>query len=180
MASHEHDTVEHAASGGEEEAEYESDSEGGTSALALRRRVASDVEDEDHEVSVEREGVYDDEDDPGAPPDEDEDPEEDEDEEEEYADSEDAARTHDASEEDDNGEEKFSQQRSVEHVSEGAVGAAELSKGNGSKEGPGEDKQSAEPFAVPTTGAFYMHDDRFRNNGAIRARCEICVMCPLL
>lgn len=159
-------------SGDEEEAEYESDNEGGTSALALRRRVASDVEDDDHEVSAEREGAYydDGEDDQGAAPDEDEDQEEEEEEEEEYADSEDAARTRDASEEDDNGEEKFSQQRRVQHVAGGAPSGTEGLKGTGSKEGPEEDKHNAEPFVVPTAGAFYMHDDRFRNNGVIRAR----------
>lgn len=160
-------------SGDEEEAEYESDNEGGTSALALRRRVASDVEDDDHEVSTEREGAYydeDGEDDQGAPPDEDEDQEEEEEEEEEYADSEDAARTRDASEEDDNGVEKFNQQRRVQHVAGGSPSGTESLKDTGNKEGPEEDKHNAEPFVVPTAGAFYMHDDRFRNNGAIRAR----------
>ncbi|KAI5084553.1 hypothetical protein GOP47_0000722 [Adiantum capillus-veneris] len=143
----------------------------------LIRRVASDVEDDDHEVTKEGEGVYDDEDDEGAPPDEDEDQEEEEDEEEEYADSDDAARTRDASEEDDNGEEKFSQQRRItDHVAGEALGATELSKGSANKEGLEEDKQNAEPFVVPTIGAFYMHDDRFRNNGAIRARCELYAM----
>ncbi|GAY51697.1 hypothetical protein CUMW_136210 [Citrus unshiu] len=33
-----------------------------------------------------------------------------------------------------------------------------------------EKKQSNEPFAVPTAGAFYMHDDRFRENIAGRHR----------
>ncbi|XP_038693622.1 protein MLN51 homolog isoform X2 [Tripterygium wilfordii] len=31
-----------------------------------------------------------------------------------------------------------------------------------------EDKKENEPFAVPTAGAFYMHDDRFRDNAAAR------------
>lgn len=31
-------------------------------------------------------------------------------------------------------------------------------------EGSGEKKEN-EPFAVPTAGAFYMHDDRFRESG---------------
>ncbi|KAF5741698.1 hypothetical protein HS088_TW10G00702 [Tripterygium wilfordii] len=33
-----------------------------------------------------------------------------------------------------------------------------------------EDKKENEPFAVPTAGAFYMHDDRFRDNAAGRHR----------
>ncbi|XP_038718078.1 protein MLN51 homolog [Tripterygium wilfordii] len=33
-----------------------------------------------------------------------------------------------------------------------------------------EDKKQSEPFAVPTAGAFYMHDDRFRDNAAGRHR----------
>uniref|UniRef100_A0A7N0RHQ5 Btz domain-containing protein n=1 Tax=Kalanchoe fedtschenkoi TaxID=63787 RepID=A0A7N0RHQ5_KALFE len=30
-----------------------------------------------------------------------------------------------------------------------------------------EEKKEHEPFAVPTAGAFYMHDDRFRDNADI-------------
>ncbi|KAF3774142.1 hypothetical protein EJ110_NYTH48283 [Nymphaea thermarum] len=33
-----------------------------------------------------------------------------------------------------------------------------------------EEKKENEPFAVPTAGAFYMHDDRFRDNGGARHR----------
>ncbi|XP_068648676.1 protein MLN51 homolog [Aristolochia californica] len=33
-----------------------------------------------------------------------------------------------------------------------------------------EDKKDSEPFAVPTAGAFYMHDDRFRDNSGGRHR----------
>ena len=33
-----------------------------------------------------------------------------------------------------------------------------------------EEKKENEPFAVPTAGAFYMHDDRFRDNAGARQR----------
>lgn len=34
-----------------------------------------------------------------------------------------------------------------------------------------EEKKENEPYAVPTAGAFYMHDDRFQENGRGRHRC---------
>ena len=34
----------------------------------------------------------------------------------------------------------------------------------------GEEKKENEPFAVPTAGAFYMHDDRFRDHAGGRHR----------
>lgn len=34
----------------------------------------------------------------------------------------------------------------------------------------GDEKKENEPFSVPTAGAFYMHDDRFRDNGRGRGR----------
>lgn len=37
-------------------------------------------------------------------------------------------------------------------------------------EGENEEKKENEPFAVPTAGAFYMHDDRFRHNSGGRHR----------
>ncbi|KAL9244654.1 hypothetical protein vseg_018412 [Gypsophila vaccaria] len=43
-------------------------------------------------------------------------------------------------------------------------GEGEVVEGEG--EGEGEEKKEVEPFAVPTSGAFYMHDDRFRGNAA--------------
>ena len=36
-----------------------------------------------------------------------------------------------------------------------------------------EEKKDAEPFVVPTAGAFYMHDDRFRSNSVTRPRYEV-------
>ena len=38
-------------------------------------------------------------------------------------------------------------------------------------EGKGEEgAKKNEPFAVPTSGAFYMHDDRFQDNAGARHR----------
>ncbi|XP_074275964.1 protein MLN51 homolog isoform X2 [Silene latifolia] len=37
-------------------------------------------------------------------------------------------------------------------------------------DGEESEKKEAEPFSVPTSGAFYMHDDRFRGNAAARHR----------
>ncbi|XP_047341750.1 protein MLN51 homolog [Impatiens glandulifera] len=50
--------------------------------------------------------------------------------------------------------------------------AQEIEGGNqlGVEEEEGEEKKETEPFAIPTTGAFYMHDDRFRDNVAGRNR----------
>lgn len=61
-----------------------------------------------------------------------------------------------------------------EVVDEGMVGL----KGSGNEadedlEGlkkEGDEKKENEPFSVPTAGAFYMHDDRFRDNGRGRGR----------
>ncbi|KAM7480425.1 hypothetical protein LguiA_028638 [Lonicera macranthoides] len=49
--------------------------------------------------------------------------------------------------------------------------------------GRDEEKKENEPFAVPTAGAFYMHDDRFRDSaGASRHRAKVLVLIakPLL
>ena len=50
--------------------------------------------------------------------------------------------------------------------------------GNGNEE----EKKENEPFAVPTAGAFYMHDDRFRDNAGARHRylnlhSDLCIIC---
>ncbi|QCE02070.1 protein CASC3 [Vigna unguiculata] len=39
-----------------------------------------------------------------------------------------------------------------------------------SAEDHSEEKKESDPFAVPTAGAFYMHDDRFRDNAGTRNR----------
>ena len=52
-----------------------------------------------------------------------------------------------------------------------AVQAEDQDEGEGEGEGEEEEeKKENEPFAVPTAGAFYMHDDRFRDNAGGRPR----------
>ncbi|XVF25030.1 hypothetical protein REPUB_Repub13aG0178900 [Reevesia pubescens] len=46
----------------------------------------------------------------------------------------------------------------------------EINNSNHLGEVDGEEKKENEPFAVPTAGAFYMHDDRFRDNVGGRNR----------
>ena len=49
-------------------------------------------------------------------------------------------------------------------------GAAAAEEHDGSQAEGEEEKKEHEPFAVPTAGAFYMHDDRFRDNAGGRHR----------
>lgn len=165
---------------GEEDTEYESDPEEAKMSLKMRRREASDDEDAEEERERGRSGIVDSEgesDGQGAAADYDDD----EDEEEE--------------EEDEDGEEYYGQNEQYEQeereigvggvgekgVSEAkAVGEGENSQGTaeqgeeveGGEGGEGEEveKKENEPFAVPTSGAFYMHDDRFRDNAGGRHR----------
>jgi hypothetical protein len=51
-----------------------------------------------------------------------------------------------------------------------AVQAEDQDEGEGEGEEEEEGKKENEPFAVPTAGAFYMHDDRFRDNAGGRPR----------
>ncbi|KAF0898491.1 hypothetical protein E2562_008092 [Oryza meyeriana var. granulata] len=51
---------------------------------------------------------------------------------------------------------------------EGEKGEMEGEEAEG--EGDGEEKKEHEPFAVPTSGAFYMHDDRFQEESGGRRR----------
>lgn len=56
-------------------------------------------------------------------------------------------------------------------VSRGEDGVAgEEGLPEGEAKGEGEEKEQ-EPFAVPTSGAFYMHDDRFQEENRGRRRC---------
>lgn len=41
-----------------------------------------------------------------------------------------------------------------------------MDDGDGDGVVPGEENKPNEPYSVPTAGAFYMHDDRFRDNAA--------------
>lgn len=172
---------------GANEVEYESDTEVSL-ALAMRRRGASDDEEEDEEERIAQGFVgHESEDDEGAPPLEDE--EEDEDEEEEEA----AVMVAEEVEEEEYEEEEENDEivdlnvlgiRQPRHqggviaAAEGAGGENGVSKGadqeigspRNDKDQAEEEKKEAEPFAVPTAGAFYMHDDRFRDNGGARPR----------
>ncbi|OAY68769.1 hypothetical protein ACMD2_09730 [Ananas comosus] len=71
-------------------------------------------------------------------------------------------------EEDDGGE--FEERREVaasKTVSGGEAGKETVGDEQGEE---GEEKLENEPYAVPTTGAFYMHDDRFQENTRGRHR----------
>ncbi|XP_076889451.1 protein MLN51 homolog [Bidens hawaiensis] len=144
--------------GEEEEDEYESDPEQAKLSLTMRRRMeASDDEDADDDDDVSdarvRVRVSDYESDgQGA-----------------------------AAEYDDEEEEEL---ELVEEEVEGVVESVDRFDNNnnsnnrngsggveeGEGEGRQEEKKENEPFAVPTAGAFYMHDDRFRDSGRGRGR----------
>ncbi|KAK8608472.1 hypothetical protein V6N13_023895 [Hibiscus sabdariffa] len=180
------------ATTGEEEVEYESDPEVVKRSLSMRRRkAASDDEEGEREVDVNNNNnrnaarmdrrvvVHSDESDgQGGAADYDDEEEElelEEEEEEEYYDEE---------------EEEDIDEEEVEEVIRGEVERAgaeavvddgnrnadervEISNSNnhvGEGDENEEGKKENEPFAVPTTGAFYMHDDRFRDNAGGRHR----------
>ncbi|XP_010254186.1 PREDICTED: histone H3.v1-like isoform X2 [Nelumbo nucifera] len=174
-----------AVSGGEEEeAEYESDPEE-SMPLAMRRREASDDEEgegEDREkprrvdrrVVVDSDGESDGQ--GGAPAYDDEESEI----EEEMEEEEDEEEVEEVEEE----EEEYEERHSEEGHGAGEVEGPEAVPDSGvegrrsggepsgfrGKNQPEEEKKENEPFAVPTAGAFYMHDDRFRDNGGGRHR----------
>jgi len=64
-------------------------------------------------------------------------------------------------------------------VDESAEGQAEGQDGEEDEEEEVEEKKENEPFAVPTAGAFYMHDDRFRDNAGGRPRYPIFIICRI-
>lgn len=172
-----------------EELEYESDPEEAKLSLKMRRRVASDDEEEEGESRREKpirriddsegesEGAaaeYDDELD-----EDDEDYEEDEDYVEEEI--------------EEAGYEEIGDRRGGDGVVAADVEIAVVGKvvghgdmveekvveeevtkvnGDGNADGGEHDgeKKVIEPYAVPTAGAFYMHDDRFRDNAGGRHR----------
>lgn len=175
-----------------EEGDYESDPEEAMLPLAMRRREASDDEEGDAEERVTKElsrariGSDGESDGQGAAQvyedDESEIGEEDEEEEVEEVEEED--------EEEHEVEEEEFEGRESEGGGEVEVGAAAavvdtVSESVGEPRGLGgevvdgsrennqeadEVKKENEPFAVPTAGAFYMHDDRFQANGRGRHR----------
>ncbi|GAB2228134.1 hypothetical protein Droror1_Dr00009964 [Drosera rotundifolia] len=161
----------------EAEAEYESDPEEAKLSLKMRRKVASDDEEElgsDVERERKRGGIdsdaesdgqggaaeYDDE----GLGEEEEEIDEVEEEEEVYDDEE------EVEEEEEEGVWAYDGvEGGIRGGGGGEVDDDALSQGEGvEKEGEGvldqteEEKKEKEPFAVPTAGAFYMHDDRFR------------------
>ena len=179
---------------GTEEVEYDSDPEEVKRSLAMRRREASDDEDGEGEGSEKlrvdrRVGILSDESDGqgGAA-------EYDEDEEElDLEDDDGGEEGVDDEEEYDEGEEEEVYEESGREregpVESSGVAISEpagdgrrpveesLDAHVGSQAEGEEEKKENEPFAVPTAGAFYMHDDRFRDNAGGRHRYEFCFEC---
>jgi len=155
------------ATAGEEGLEYESDPEEATRSLAMRRRrEASDDEEGDadadeRDVAADRRMNHsDDSDGEGGVADYDDEEELEEEEEEE--------------------EELLEEEEDEGRVGgEGGVNGTVVKDSDADVKGPleesgngdDEEKKENEPFAVPTAGAFYMHDDRFRDNAGARHRC---------
>ncbi|PKA57193.1 hypothetical protein AXF42_Ash002497 [Apostasia shenzhenica] len=161
-----------------EEVEYESDPEDALLPSVMRRREASDDEDgegsgserERKQVRKERAGIGSDDElegQGGAPGYDDE----------EYEEQEEEEIPEEEVEEED------------QEVEEGAIQDVGLGRNDGEFEGSApmessgemvgyrrsnqteeEEKKENEPYAVPTAGAFYMHDDRFQENGRGRHR----------
>ncbi|XP_068653476.1 protein MLN51 homolog isoform X2 [Aristolochia californica] len=166
-----------------EEAEYESDPDTLPLPLALRRREASDEEEGDASVDRRkpqrldpRAGVgSDDESDGqgGAQVYDDEESEIEEEEEEEVV--EDELEEVEEEEFDEQASERTQDARDVEVKTGGSEPepVSRMPVDNRDKDQNAnqvEDKKDNEPFAVPTAGAFYMHDDRFRDSGGGRHR----------
>ncbi|KAK1577845.1 hypothetical protein Q3G72_025360 [Acer saccharum] len=174
--------------------EYDSDPEEVKRSLVMRRREASDDEEEEsaerarrkggdkgrmeHRVLIHSDNESDGE--GGAPADYDDEEEHDEElEEEVYEDEEDdeVYEEEEAKEEEGNDPEvQIKRMESVdgEKTVEGDVDATvddnDNEKNDVAEETEEGKKESNEPFAVPTAGAFYMHDDRFRDNVGGRHR----------
>ncbi|KAF5957098.1 hypothetical protein HYC85_004323 [Camellia sinensis] len=163
------------AAAGEEEVEYESDPEEAKRLLRMRRREASDDEDEeererplrriDSRAAIGSDGESDGQ---GAAAEYDD--EESEIEEEELEEKEEVEVEADVVEEaehevrggKDSVEIGSEDEKELDGDAPRSVGESmELLQGVNQVE---EEKKENEPFAVPTAGAFYMHDDRFRDN----------------
>ncbi|GMI82059.1 CASC3/Barentsz elF4AIII-binding protein [Hibiscus trionum] len=188
------------ATTGGEEVEYESDPEEAKRSLALRRReAASDDEEGEREDAnntepmVDRRDVIhsDESDGQGGAADYDDD-----DEELDLEEDEEVEEVYDEEDEEFDDEEvdevrKGELQEIVEKTGEDVKEEEEEAAANGNRnvdegveinnndnnhvgeegeEGEEEEKKENEPFAVPTAGAFYMHDDRFRDNVGARHR----------
>ncbi|KAH1066498.1 hypothetical protein J1N35_031485 [Gossypium stocksii] len=180
------------ATTGEEEVEYESDPEEVKRSLGMRKReAASDDEEGEREEVNNTEGRMhrkaairsDESDGQGGAADYDDDEEEESDlEEDEVVEEE----VYDEEEEEIDEEEmeevrKGELQGNVEKTGEDVKDALVVDESRNVDDGVGinnnhvgeeneEEKEENEPFAVPTAGAFYMHDDRFRDNVGGRHR----------
>ena len=175
---------------GEGETEYESDPEEAVTSLKMRRREASDDEDTERVVE-EREGekrdlshhpwaeIADSECESDGQGGAAEYGEEEEEEEEYYDEQEEEVAEVECEEEREIGA------GDVEDIA-GDIGGTksaeqiiESGEAIGQDQGDEEEKKKEnEPFAVPTAGAFYMHDDRFRYNAGGRHRysCERSIL----
>lgn len=155
----------------EEAAEYESDPEDLASSLALRRREASDDEEGDGDgverrprIEIASDGESDGQ--GGAAVYDDGELEQEEEEEEDEVEE-----LEQEEEEEEEFEERCGQEgdKDVGQVQDSIIGpeiTGDEQLGLENKDQEEGDKKENEPFAVPTAGAFYMHDDRFRENGA--------------
>jgi hypothetical protein len=151
---------------GEAEEEYVSDPDDAPLSTMRRRDAASDDEGSEDGRPRARIGPDHDGDGQGAPEAYDDEPD-DAEEDEEYYDEE---------------EEEVGQGYEVEYEGralkapkeDGGAGSGQAPRVEGGEEGmaegQGEEKEQ-EPFAVPTSGTFYMHDDRFQEENRGRRRC---------
>ncbi|XP_022721396.1 protein MLN51 homolog isoform X2 [Durio zibethinus] len=179
---------------GEEEVEYESDPEEVKRSLAMRGGAgrASDAEegerDNNTEARMDRRAVIhsDESDGQGGAADYDDDEEEldleEDGEEEAYDEEEEEEEEIDEEEMEEVGEGGLqgNVERTGEDMKEAVVGDGNRNmdeevkinnnNNNNVEEEDEEEKKETEPFAVPTAGAFYMHDDRFRDNVGGRHR----------
>lgn len=174
----------------EEDVEYDSDPEEAKRSLTMRRRrEASDDEEGEGGGSDKRDDLHvtihsDDSDGEGGVAEYYDDDEEEELEEEEVVDDEEE-------EVDERVEEKLYEERGLEEEAaaggvEGSVVVDKESDGDNikhqledSNEMHSEEKKENEPFAVPTAGAFYMHDDRFSDNAGARNRFVHTIQCSV-
>ncbi|KAH9714649.1 protein MLN51-like [Citrus sinensis] len=189
---------------GEAEAvdEYESDPDEVKHSLVMRRREASDDEEDDKEFEHRTNSrvhihSYDESDGQGGAPAEYDDDDDEEEHDRELEEEEEEEEEEGDVYEDEEEEEIYEEEESIDgavkvkgiegnDVRRSTEGAVEVSAGNNDngngaekndavEEGMEEEKkESNEPFAVPTAGAFYMHDDRFRENVAGRHRRTHC------
>ncbi|KAL7191349.1 hypothetical protein ACSBR2_023430 [Camellia fascicularis] len=166
------------AAAGEEEVEYESDPEEAKRLLRMRRREASDDEEEeererplrriDSRAAIGSDGESDGQgaaaeyDDEESEIEEEELEEEEEEEEEEVEADVVEEGEHEVRGGKDSVEIGGEDEKELDGDGRRSVGESmELLQGVNQVE---EEKKENEPFAVPTAGAFYMHDDRFRDN----------------